>query len=205
MSGIFQTINRLYIFYIFSLINIFFPFLDLNLFDSNYVLKLKPKVSDSEQQETIVGLSKRLLPNHFQLFELIVDRTFTKDKYLDRFRIKAFNNKIVQIKGTTGVSVASGLYYYLKYVANCSVSWSGNHLFNFDQVGIPIPLNTIEIDIKEKYFLKQLIYTIFIILIFLDYAIIKILALRRIQMYGGIGIDGKRKLIGWHCMELICH
>lgn len=146
-------------FCILNLIN-FIPFLDFNLSDSNYASKLKPKISDSVQQETVVALSKRLLPKHFQLFDLIVDRNFSTDKHLDRFKIKTFNNKIVQIKGTTGVSVASGLFYYLKYVANCSVSWSGNQLVNFDQDDIPIPLDTIEITIKEKYFLNLLIYTI---------------------------------------------
>jgi hypothetical protein len=38
----------------------------------------------------------------------------------------------VQIQGSSGVALASGLHWYLKYSCNCSVSWgvagSGNNL-----------------------------------------------------------------------------
>lgn len=33
----------------------------------------------------------------------------------------------IQITGTTGVAAANGFHYYLKYYANCSISWSGDH------------------------------------------------------------------------------
>ncbi len=46
----------------------------------------------------------------------------------------------VSISGPDPVSVASGFHYYLKYVANCSVSWYGDQLRNLPATGpIPVP------------------------------------------------------------------
>lgn len=38
------------------------------------------------------------------------------------------------IKGTDALALTSGFHFYLKYVANCSVSWWG------DQLALPLPL-----------------------------------------------------------------
>ena len=43
--------------------------------------------------------------------------------------------KLVIIKGTDAVALASGFHYYLKYVANCSVSWLGDQL----ELTAPLP------------------------------------------------------------------
>ncbi len=44
----------------------------------------------------------------------------------------------VSISGTDAIAVASGFHYYLKYVANCSVSWWGDQLTNLPLV-TPLP------------------------------------------------------------------
>ena len=113
-----------------------------------------PKVNDSIQQNTVNDLLKRLLPNHFKWFNLIVDRNFIDNNNNDRFSIETKSNQIIQIKGTTGVAVANGIYYYLKNIANCSISWSGNQMNKFlnnNDNGIPIPLESIKITIRDKF------------------------------------------------------
>ena len=42
------------------------------------------------------------------------------------------------VAGNDPVSLASGVHWYLKYVANCSVSWWGDQLANLPATG-PIP------------------------------------------------------------------
>ena len=51
----------------------------------------------------------------------------------------------VAITGNDPVAVSSGLHHYLKYVANCSVSWLGDQLQNIEALGqnIPIPAEPI--------------------------------------------------------------
>ena len=44
----------------------------------------------------------------------------------------------VLVVGNDGVSLASGVHHYLKYVANCSVSWWGDQLSALPEAG-PIP------------------------------------------------------------------
>ena len=51
----------------------------------------------------------------------------------------------MSIVGNDPVAVASGLHHYLKYVANCSVSWLGDQLQNIHELqqNIPMPTETI--------------------------------------------------------------
>lgn len=70
------------------------------------------------------GLLGRLLPNHtgYFIFEYI-----PKDDGKDVFEIESRDNKII-IRGNNGVSMASGLNWYLKYYCLCHVSLNSNRL-----------------------------------------------------------------------------
>lgn len=58
----------------------------------------------------------------------------------------------VNITGSDAVSVASGFHYYLKYTANCSVSWWGDQLSNLPSTGpVPLPQGTIHQSTTYRY------------------------------------------------------
>ncbi len=44
----------------------------------------------------------------------------------------------ISISGSDAVAISSGIHHYLKYVANCSVSWYGDQLLNIPLYG-PLP------------------------------------------------------------------
>ncbi|KAM9774055.1 alpha-N-acetylglucosaminidase [Syngnathus typhle] len=94
---------------------------------------LKAQASDKTQGRAVVGLLRRLLGNRSTEFIIIVNRSLSNDS-LDVCELKSTRNNKIVVTGNTGVSVASGLYNYLKYFCNCHVSWSG------DQLDLPRPL-----------------------------------------------------------------
>lgn len=56
----------------------------------------------------------------------------------------------IKITANTGVAAANGLYYYLKNVANCSTSWSGDQLHTLPLDSLPMPAKAIEVVIQDK-------------------------------------------------------
>ncbi|UXI22586.1 mRNA splicing factor [Sarcoptes scabiei] len=112
---------------------------------------MQPKRSDLIQQKTVTKLIRRLLPKHSQWFRIIVDRKFRSEKdFLDKFKIEDMRDGI-QITGTTGVAAANGFHYYLKYYANCSISWSGDHCELDENQKPPKIGDVITKIIKEKF------------------------------------------------------
>ena len=81
-------------------------------------------VFDSELQlEAVRGLVKRILPDHYNSFELKISDTVTEDHFIisdidDRIRLEAKN----------AIGIASALNWYLKYYCHCHISWNGNQL-----------------------------------------------------------------------------
>ena len=64
-------------------------------------------------------------------------------------QIENGNSGMIKITGNTGVAAANGLNYYLKKVANCSISWSGNQLkIPLDK--LPALNSSIEMIIRDK-------------------------------------------------------
>ena len=55
---------------------------------SNYenLLSLKPKSAENAQRDAVVGLVKRLLPQHAHLIEVIVDSSLSQDSH-DYFKV----------------------------------------------------------------------------------------------------------------------
>lgn len=70
------------------------------------------------------SLLKRILPRHAGQF--IIEELNTNYNH-DVFELETSGNKIV-IRGTSGVAVASALYYYLNEFCQAQITWNGNNL-----------------------------------------------------------------------------
>ncbi|KAF9586962.1 hypothetical protein IFM89_039834 [Coptis chinensis] len=85
------------------------------------------KATSSVQEAAVMGVLKRLLPTHVTSFYF---KIVPKDvcggyscfwiKNVDKRSVKG---KEIMIKGTTGVDIASGLHWYLKYWCGAHISW----------------------------------------------------------------------------------
>ncbi|CAN8004413.1 unnamed protein product, partial [Ixodes hexagonus] len=87
------------------------------------VYNIESKASARDQNEAVSGLLRRLVPQWESKIMLHVFPGSTEDRR-DLFVIETFDDKI-SITGTSGVAVATGLYYYLKRYCAVHVSWSG--------------------------------------------------------------------------------
>ncbi|XP_061667163.1 alpha-N-acetylglucosaminidase isoform X2 [Syngnathoides biaculeatus] len=94
---------------------------------------LKSQASDKKQGRAVAELLRRLLGNRSAEFVVLVNRSLSNDS-LDVCELRSTKNNKIVATGNSGVSVASGIYNYLKYFCNCHVSWSG------DQLDLPRPL-----------------------------------------------------------------
>ena len=94
----------------------------------------------------VEALVKRIIPNRAAAF------VFTKIENQggpDVFEIMpAVDNKI-EIRGTTPLAMASGFHWYLKHVAKCQLSWTGDQLKLSAQ--LPSPQKTIRKESPYKY------------------------------------------------------
>ncbi|MCL5019655.1 MAG: alpha-N-acetylglucosaminidase N-terminal domain-containing protein, partial [Patescibacteria group bacterium] len=79
------------------------------------------------------GIIERLLPAYANSFILA---SIPKENGFDVFEIESRSDKVI-IRGSTGVAIASGLNWYLKYYCNCYVSWSGDQL-NLPEILPPV-------------------------------------------------------------------
>ncbi|KFK25594.1 hypothetical protein AALP_AA8G134900 [Arabis alpina] len=85
------------------------------------------RLTSSVQESAVKGLLQRLIPTHFHSFEFRIiskdvcggSSCFVIENYDGSRRI----GPEIVIKGTTGVEIASGLHWYLKYKCNAHVSW----------------------------------------------------------------------------------
>ncbi|XP_018324295.1 alpha-N-acetylglucosaminidase isoform X2 [Agrilus planipennis] len=77
-----------------------------------------------KQQKATEELVKRILPDYFLYFKVSVVSNFSQDS----FQIFSSGNGTVFITGRSGVDVASGLNYYLKYYCYCQISWQNKQL-----------------------------------------------------------------------------
>ena len=70
------------------------------------------------------GLLYRILPKHASAF---VIESISPEKGKDVFEIQSINKKVV-LRGSSGVAIASALYYYLTEYCHCQITWNGTHL-----------------------------------------------------------------------------
>ncbi len=73
----------------------------------------------------IQALIKRVLPNHH--YQITTEWISRQDGGRDRFEISSRNDRIV-LSGTSAVSIASALNWYLKYIARVQLSWCGSQM-----------------------------------------------------------------------------
>lgn len=73
------------------------------------------------QQVAAAELVQRLLPEHHHLFSLHLQQQPSSGH--GWFSVEAVKGQIV-VQGTSGVELASGVHWFLKYFAACSMSWN---------------------------------------------------------------------------------
>lgn len=90
--------------------------------------------------KSATALLKRILPGYAEhfIFEIIA-----KENGNDGFEIESKDRKIT-IRGNNGVSMASGLNWYLKYYCHCHVSLNPN----CDQLDLPGPLPPVKTKVR---------------------------------------------------------
>lgn len=71
----------------------------------------------------------------------------------DYFEIDKAKGKIV-FRGTTGVAIASAFNYYLKYIANCQVTWNGTNLNLPEKLLLPKTKIVKETPYNYRYYLN---------------------------------------------------
>ena len=89
--------------------------------------------------EAARGVVGRLLPQHADQFVL---EQIASEGDRDVFEIESIDGKVV-VRGNTGVAIASGVNWYLKYDCNCHVS------FNGDQLALPERLPAVKGKIRQ--------------------------------------------------------
>ncbi|XP_066253772.1 alpha-N-acetylglucosaminidase [Euwallacea similis] len=106
---------------------------------------LKPQSSSDVQEDAVIQLIQRILPNRSSEFAVTVNSSFTQDGK-ECFKIDKIDDKI-QISGTTGVTAATGFHYYLKYFCNAHISWEVSQL-NLPEV---LPDASVEIPLTDRF------------------------------------------------------
>ena len=91
------------------------------------------------------ALVRRLLPQHVGKFAF---ERIEADAGRDVFEIESTAGRVV-IRGNSGVSMAMGLNWYLKYYARCHVSWYG------DQLSLPNPLPPVQSKLRRTCWAQQ--------------------------------------------------
>ncbi len=91
------------------------------------------------------SLLKRILPRHAGQF-IIEELNMNYNK--DVFELESSGNKIV-IRGTSGVAVASALYYYLNEFCRAQITWNGTNL-KLPAI-LPKPLQKIQKNTAYQY------------------------------------------------------
>ena len=131
----------------------FAVFCNLLLFpygDCSFVLEkfknLKSRTSPSEQVQAVQNLIKRLFPTRANEFVLDVNEEyFNVANSMDAFEYVSESDGKINVKGTSGVALAAGVYHFLKYYCNIHVSWSG------DQLNLPNPLPIVTTAVRINF------------------------------------------------------
>ncbi|XP_065837644.1 alpha-N-acetylglucosaminidase-like [Oscarella lobularis] len=112
----------------------------------------------ADQQKAVQGLIGRLIGEEYvEKFHLEPIAPTSGGR--DVFEIESGpQNGQITLRGNSGVAMASGLYWYLKYYCYCEVSWGNNG--TGDQLNVPSPLPQpteklrVESPVKYKYYMN---------------------------------------------------
>jgi alpha-N-acetylglucosaminidase len=114
-------------------------------------------VSPEDQIEAVKGLITRLIGESY-VDKFNLEMISPTSEGHDVFEIESSGNDQVVIRGNTGVALASGLNWYLKYYCFCHVSWGYNG--TGDQLNVPNPLPPVankvrmESPVKYRYYMN---------------------------------------------------
>lgn len=113
------------------------------------LLQLKTETSAATQKEAVSKLIERLLgKDAASHFEVVIDENFT-DGHLDKYRLELAKPGHFRVTGNSGVSASMAVHHFLKYVAQCSYSWSGDQL-DLPQLDTLRLTNPIERTVHDK-------------------------------------------------------
>lgn len=109
--------------------------------------------TNNEQLESVNALIRRVLKERAAAFKTEIIPSSTGNAGADHFEISRTGTNIL-LRGTNGVSIASAFNHYLRYVANCHVSWNGSNL-NLPS-SLPLPQQTIvrKTPYSRRYYLN---------------------------------------------------
>uniref|UniRef100_A0AAR5QD42 Alpha-N-acetylglucosaminidase n=1 Tax=Dendroctonus ponderosae TaxID=77166 RepID=A0AAR5QD42_DENPD len=106
---------------------------------------LKAQTSSDVQQIAVENLIKRILPDRGGEFTAVVNSSFNLNGK-EAFKISKVEGKIA-ITGTTGVTVATGFNYYLKYYCSAHISWELSQL----QLPKELPEADVSIALNDQF------------------------------------------------------
>lgn len=81
--------------------------------------------AQNNNKDAAQAFIKRVVKNHAHSFEINYIAAAANGN--DVFELESKNGKIV-LSGNNNISIASALNYYLRYYANCLISWNGSNL-----------------------------------------------------------------------------
>lgn len=105
-------------------------FLLTTMFLVAIVISCSAFTADASPETAAADMANRLLGEDAQAFSFEI---IASENGKDVFEVEASDGRAT-IRGSSGVAMASGLNWYLKYHCNCHVSWCG------DQLALPDPL-----------------------------------------------------------------
>ena len=121
------------------------------------VLLVAASVSGSRptpQEAAAMGVVQRLLPQHFAKFRLVQSEALkalprkplvVKHSHYDTFSVNA-SSGFVEVHGTSGVALCAGVYWYLKNVTKCQVTWGEQGTGN--QLSLPTVLPDVALTVR---------------------------------------------------------
>lgn len=107
-------------------------------------------VTNSTQLANAYGLAKRVLGSHADAFLFQLQEKKTEK---DFFEVSASGGKIL-VKGNNGVSLASGLYWYLKKYCNAQFSIIDQQLSLPAKLPLPTAAEKVQTEFNYRYFLN---------------------------------------------------
>ncbi len=118
--------------------------------DTATATSLDKSVRDGQVVEAAEALLKRLLPTQMDHFSFEVIPPIEQQ---DVFQLETRGDQVI-IRGNNGVSLATGLNWYLKHYCHCHVSWYGNQLQLPDPLPVVEPMFQRTSWAKHRYFLN---------------------------------------------------
>lgn len=117
--------------------------------NTNTLLLNNNDVDTLHYTESAKKIIERILPEHSSNFLVSINAEIDKDSFFLRT-----TNGLIEIEANNPVSIASGLYWYLKYFCNCHISWNGDQLNLPSKLPLPSTETTHKANFDYRYYLN---------------------------------------------------